>query len=399
MRVGIPKLESGERLPDYAGAGVVNLMQSVAVECGAAGPGYPPLGLTLPRALGEARNLVLLVIDGMGDALLQAAGQGTQLLAHRAGMLTSVFPSTTATAVTTLLTGLAPAQHGLTGWHMYLAEAGSVLAVLPLTRRVARPADREWPALPPPQALFDQGGLFASVDRRSHVVSPVAITGSAFNRFHTERAIAHAYGVCGELFDCIADIARQGVDRQYVYAYYDGLDSLSHRVGAYGAAAAAELRELDAGFARLLALLDGSDTTLLVTADHGFIDSPEARGIDLAQHPKLEAMLTQPLCGEPRLAYCQVAPERQGAFETYVARTLGHATRCVRSDALLGAGWFGPGTPNPRLAGRIGSHTLVMRENWTIRDWLPGERRYRQIGVHGGVSTREMQVPLIFAHC
>jgi hypothetical protein len=399
MRVGIPELEIGERLPDYAGAGVVNLMQSVAVACGAAGPGYPPLGLALPRALGEARNLVLLVIDGMGDALLQAAGQGTQLLAHRAGTLTSVFPSTTATAVTTLLTGLAPAQHGLTGWHMYFAEAGSVLAVLPLTRRVARPVDREWPALPLLKALFDQRGLFASLGRRSHVVSPAAIADSAFNRFHTAGAIAHAYGVRGELFDCIADIARQGVDRQYVYAYYDGLDSLSHRVGAYGEAAGAELCELDAGFARLLALLDGSDTTLLVTADHGFIDSPETRGIDLAQHPKLEAMLTQPLCGEPRLAYCQVAAERQGAFEAYVARKLGHAARCVRSDALIGAGWFGPGTPNPRLAGRVGSHTLVMRENWTIRDWLPGERRYRQIGVHGGVSTREMQVPLIFAHC
>ena len=88
----------------------------------------------------------------------------------------------------------------------------------------------------------------------------------------------------------------------------------------------------------------------------------------------------------------------RAAFEAYVTRTLGHATRCVRSDALIRAGWFGPGTPNSRLAGRVGTHTLVMRDNWTIRDWLPGERRYRQIGVHGGLSKREMQVPLIVAY-
>ena len=131
---------------------------------------------------------MLLVIDGMGEALLRQAGQGTQLLAHRIGRLTSVFPSTTAAAVTTLLTGLAPAQHGLTGWHMYLAEAGSVLAVLPLLRRVVRPCEHEWPAVPPPKHLFDHRGLFGSLERRSHVVSPEAIADSAFNRFHTRGA-------------------------------------------------------------------------------------------------------------------------------------------------------------------------------------------------------------------
>lgn len=392
-----PTPEIDELLPDYAGGSVLNLMQSVGAACGASGPGYAPLRLAFPRAPGEARNLVLLVIDGMGEALLRQAGQGTQLLAHRIGGLTSVFPSTTAAAVTTLLTGLAPAQHGLTGWHMYLAEAGSVLAVLPLVRRVVRPGEREWPAVPPPEDLFDQRGLFGSLERRSHVVSPAAIADSVFNRYYTGGAQMHAYAERGAMFDCIAEIVRCGAERQYIYAYYDGLDSLSHRVGAYGEAAAAELRELDAGFTRLLEQLQGSDTLVLVTADHGFIDSPATRCIDLAEHPELYAMLTQPLCGEPRVAYCYVEPGRHAAFEAYVTRKLGHATRCVRSEALIGAGWFGPGKPHSRLAGRVGTHTLVMRDNWTMRDWLPGERRYRQIGVHGGLSKLEMQVPLIFA--
>lgn len=393
-----PTLESDEMLPDYAGRSLVNLMQSVAAACGVLAARYAPLTLALPRALGEPRNLLLLVIDGMGEALLQQAGQGTQLLAHRVGTLTSVFPSTTAAAVTTLLTGFAPAQHGLTGWHMHFTEAGSVLAVLPLTRRVVRPYQCEWPALPPPEDLFDCPGLFGSHYRHSHVVSPEAIVDSVFNRFHTRDAHSHAYSGRDALFDCVAEIARGRGERKYIYAYYDGLDSLSHRVGAYGEAAAAELRELDAGFARLLQRIEGSDTIVLVTADHGFIDSPAVRGLDLAEHPELSSMLAQPLCGEPRAAYCYVKPGHLDAFEDYVTRRLGHALRCVRSDVLVRAGWFGPGVPNSRLAGRVGTHTLVMRENWTIRDWLEGERRYRQIGVHGGLSKREMQVPLIAAH-
>lgn len=393
-----PTPETDEMLPDYAGGSLINLMQSVALACGASRSAYAPLSPFLSYALADARTLVLMVIDGMGEALLQQAGQGTQLLAHRVGVLSSVFPSTTAAAVTTLLTAQSPAQHGLTGWHMNFAEAGGVLAVLPLVRRVAQPFEHELPAVPPPKRLFDHRGVFGLLRRRSYVVSPASIANSAFNRFHTRDAKAHAYADRGSMFERIAEIARAGTRRQYIYAYYDELDSLSHRVGAYGEAAAAELRELDAGFARLLERLHGSNTTIIVTADHGFIDSPEARSIDLAQHPELSAMLTLPLCGEPRVAYCYVAQGRRDDFEANVAQTLGHATRCVRSDALVRAGWFGPGAQNARLAGRIGTHSLIMRENWTIRDWLPGERRHRQVGVHGGLSKREMQVPLIVAN-
>ena len=39
-----------------------------------------------------------------------------------------------------------------------------------------------------------------------------------------------------------------------------------------------------------------------------------------------------------------------------------------------------------------------MQENWTIKDWLPGERQHSMLGVHGGISTDEMQVPLVSLH-
>ena len=44
---------------------------------------------------------------------------------------------------------------------------------------------------------------------------------------------------------------------------------------------------------------------------------------------------------------------------------------------------------------RVGDYTLVMKDDWTITDWLPGEKRYALVGVHGGSSVEEMRVPLI----
>jgi hypothetical protein len=65
---------------------------------------------------------------------------------------------------------------------------------------------------------------------------------------------------------------------------------------------------------------------------------------------------------------------------------------------LLQENWFGPGVAHPKLASRIGDFALVMQENWTIKDWLPGERQHSMLGVHGGVSADEMQVPLVSLH-
>ena len=68
---------------------------------------------------------------------------------------------------------------------------------------------------------------------------------------------------------------------------------------------------------------------------------------------------------------------------------------CYRSDQLIAAGWFGPAPYHPRLSTRVGDYTLLMKDNWTIKDWLPEEKRYTMLGVHGGISSNEMRVPLI----
>ena len=104
-----------------------------------------------------------------------------------------------------------------------------------------------------------------------------------------------------------------------------------------------------------------------------------------------------PLCGERRVPYCYVQPGQEAAFEHYVKTRLDHCAGLYRSAELIAQGWFGLGPANPRLAERVGHYALVMKDNYTIKDWIPGEQRYLTVGVHGGVSAAEMYVPLIVA--
>src|SRR5690242_12566250 len=152
--------------PDYAGACLVNLVATIVAARGGE-PRHAPLkDLQLDRGV---RNLVLLIIDGLGDNYLQRHGAGGELARHRRGALTSVFPSTTASAITTSYTGCTPLEHGLTGWFTYFGAAGCVSAALPFRSRgdMALLSTRGVSA----ETIYDAPPFFPALAARSIVVT------------------------------------------------------------------------------------------------------------------------------------------------------------------------------------------------------------------------------------
>ena len=381
----------GDVLPDYSGGSIVNLMVSIGQAFGAEAQPYPPLRILRPASL-TRHNVVLLVIDGLGHEFLLAHRPDGTLAEHLLGRITSVFPSTTASAVTTFLTGMAPQQHAITGWFTYFREIGTVLAVLPFKPRHGGSATAVSAA-----ELLDPKPLFGRIDARSHVVAPRHIVHSEFNTAHNGVARLHGYTTLDELFGAVATLVHERSHRSYVYAYWPELDRLAHEHGTAAAVTVAHLAELDRAFGRFLTRVRGTDTTVIVTADHGFIDARPEQRIELDRHPQLAEQLLLPLCGEPRVAYCYVRADRRDEFCDYVQRHLAEHVGLIDSGRLLDAGYFGIGPPHPRLRERIGDYALIMRQRATIKDWLPGEQRYLHVGVHGGTSAQEMLVPLVVA--
>lgn len=383
---------------DYAGGGIFNLMQSIAQACGAPASDFAQCATLPAERLAAKRHLVLFVIDGLGLPALAALPESSSLRRHRIGSLSSVFPSTTASAITTFMTGLPPSQHALTGWHVQLDEIDEMLAILPMTVRGRRQSPNEAAAdavadLPP--RLFPYRTVFQQMTRDSFIISPQHIAGSSFNAWHARGATTCAYATLPDLFAQLGSSLSEAAAPRYIYAYFPDLDSAAHRFGCASEQALAVLSALDKAFDQFLADAAGADASVIVTADHGFIDAPCERVICLDDHPRLAGWLAHPLSGERRAAYCHVQPAHRGEFADYVRVNLAHAVELHASADLIDAGWFGPPPYSLRLAGRVGDYTLVMKDDWTITDWLPGEKRYPLIGVHGGVSVEEMRVPLI----
>ena len=248
-----------------------------------------------------------------------------------------------------------------------------------------------------PAQLFGLTPLFDRLPLPCHVVSPQPILHSDFNVALSGKAQRHGYETLDEMFAVIAGILRSDAPRSYVYAYWPQLDSLAHEHGIHSDAVAEAFAALDAAFARLLDTAHGSDSLVIVTADHGFIDTTVEATIDLGDHPELRETLLLPLCGEPRMAYAYVRAGRERQFENTVRGRLADRVHLIRSEDVLRQGWLGPGTAHPALQDRLGDYVLIPRGQTILRDWLKGEERHTHIGVHGGLGTAEMLVPLVVA--
>jgi hypothetical protein len=374
--------------PDYTGGGLVNLIASIVAGRGGA-PRHPQLSSLPAGRISAATNVVLFIVDGLGDGYLMRRGAGGELARRRRGALTSVFPPTTASAITTSYTGCTPLEHGLTGWFTYFGAAGCVSAALPFRSRGDNLSLRERGVTP--ALAYPQRSLFSALPVRSIVVTYRQIIDSDYNVRHCEGAERYAYETLEGLVLETEKAVKSGPERKFVYAYWPWYDTVSHQHGSESAQAAAELEKVDAAFARLLARLSGTDTLVLATADHGFMDSQPEDSLELPA--SLASQLRFPLCGERRVAYCYVHSEKD--FLQRASDHFGQRAEVRPSRELLDEGWFGPGRAHPSFAERIGDVALVMRGNYTVKDWTPGESRHLHIGNHGGTSESEMMIPLI----
>ncbi len=383
-------------LPDYNGGSIVNLMASLQMGLGGEEHAYVPLRQLSPDRVAQYRQVILWVIDGLGYEYLRAHPEAVYLNAALEDRMTSVYPPTTATAITTFLTGDAPQQHGLTGWFVYFKELGSVLSVLPGRARYGGPA-------------YGSGGIDVAgllnhtpfADRigvESYSLSPMHIVDSPFNLAHQGAATLIGYSSLPDLCAKTLEIARQPGNR-YLYLYWPELDSIGHRSGIWSQEAKRHLLELDQAFHNLNQSLQGSDSLLIVCADHGQVDSSPAQDLVLNQHPLLSKSLILPLCGEPRSAYCYLRCGEEARFEEAVARLPEGLVSSHHSTALIENNWYGLGQPHPRLSERVGDRVMLMHKQATIRDWLVQEKPYSMVGVHGGLSSAELWVPLVMASC
>jgi predicted AlkP superfamily pyrophosphatase or phosphodiesterase len=382
-------MKSTSFLPDYTGNSIVNLMSSIRAIYGNDHL-YPVLdGFDI--APFKEKNIVFIVVDALGYNYLMEYGDDTFLKNYTIRKMTSVFPSSTASAYISLITGVAPQQHGLTGWFMYLRETGIITSILPFITKAGGIPLRNVPFTD----IFEQDTVFMGLDADSYSIIHKSYVNSQCSASITKGAKKKAYSDIKGFFTNIEKILDSGVSRKFIFAYWDQIDKIAHEKGIKSNESIEELKKIDAEISRLALLLDKYNAALIVTSDHGMVDSSERDTVRLADHPLLKDTLILPFTGDPRVAYCYVKSGMEMEFERYVTKNLEEYCDIYKSRDIIEKGFFGLYEPNRKLYQRTGDYTLVMKKNYMIRESLSGEKNKELIGIHGGLTDDEMFTPLI----
>jgi len=378
-------------------AGVLNFVDLVRAVLHLAGAEGIELGRgagELAAGIGPAEHYVLILIDGMGMDLLARLPAEGFLRSHLTGQLQSVFPSTTATALTALATAQWPCAHGVPGWWTYLERFHVSATTLPFVERfTGRPLDRFGVRA---EDLYPVPSLWSGLKHAPVSVVPARIADSVFNRYASGRTPQAGYAAISEAIAAIRDRLMQAAQPTLTYLYLPQIDSLCHKKGTAHQAVADLLASLERQLAELAGGLAGR-ARVVVTADHGFLDTPEDSRFILTEDDELVSELVCPPTGDPTVPIFHVRPGREEAFVQGFAGRFGEAFALIAPEEAETLRLFGPEPPSPVLRRRLGSFVGIAVQPAAICYQPAGEQAHVHAAVHAGLSRNEMLIPLILA--
>ncbi|MFK8024457.1 MAG: alkaline phosphatase family protein [Ilumatobacter sp.] len=361
-------------IPDYAGANVRGIVPALL------GPGSwasdsPPW---MPDAVRAADAVVMLVLDGLGwDQLQDHAALAPTLMSMQGRSIHTVAPTTTATALSSITTGLTPGEHGIVGYRMALG--GDVMNVL--RWQVGDQAVRR--SHPPRDVQSFEPFLGEEVP----VVAQGELQNSAFSEAHLRGCRPVGWRAPSSIAVEAAAQVRAG--EKFVYCYYNGIDKIAHERG-FGPFYDAELRFSDALVADLLEALPAG-TALIVTADHGQVHVG-----DRIVHPSDELLGGVTMqSGEGRFRWLHCRPHDIASVADQAGSAHGDVAWVATKEQMLDEGWFGA-TVSPPIRRRLGDVALCAHEPVSFHEDADSGP-FELVCRHGSLTSAEVNVPLVGA--
>lgn len=322
------------------------------------------------------KNVVLMLFDGMGDSILNKHSDVAGfLLKNNKAVISSVFPTTTTAATTTVESGLSPIEHGWLGWALYFGNIDKTVCLFPNT-------------------VFRGEGMAAdyNVAERNLAYKSVfeQIEEATSNKVKTyeisEFADIKAKNV-DEICELVENITKENGEK-YIYTYLKQPDYDMHNLGTEHIKIKNHIQKIND---RLMQMCDNlQDTLVIITADHGHVDVEWAF---LPDYPDIWACLERIPSIEARALTFFVKDGKKEEFAYLFNKYFANDYELISKDDVIKNKLFGEGSPHPLAYSFVGDYLAVAKGKLAL-DVSP----YRE-GVfksaHAGTTAEEYNIPLI----
>jgi hypothetical protein len=353
-----------------------------------------PAAGSAPHGVGEGYpdHVIFVLVDGLGMNAVERLPDGSFLRGHVALEMRALFPTSTAPVLTSLATGLWPAEHGIGGWWSYLPAHGVTATVLPFIERFGKRPLGEFGVSG--DDVLRRPTLARRYRRDTLSYFPSYIAESVYTRYSTGGTEARGYAGITSALDAVLAHSALAKAPSFTYLYLPQFDAAEHEHGPYAAKPSRVLRRLDAALARWRERLPPS-ARVVISADHGQIATPRTCVVELHSDDPLMSMLIAPPDGDGRAPRFHVRPGAQEAFVEQFRARIGGRYVLLTIEEVEYLALFGPRPIAPDVRERFGDLQAIPLDDTLLvygegaEPWLPGN--------HGALSPEEMRIPLIVA--
>ena len=361
------------------------------------------------------KNIIFFLIDAFGFYQWKKYGNKIPLfkkIDDKKSLypITAVFPSTTASALNTINSGLTPAEHGLFEWTLYMPEIDKTILTLPFSDIAVNKRNSLLKEKIDPKILFNFPTIYQKLEKENincfSFLDRIYKNG-CYAKLTRKGSEAFSFVNFSDLTVKLRDQINKAAGRNFFFIYWDKLDTLAHKYGPDSDSCKVELAKISylllTEFVQKLSKKTRKETLLIFSADHGQIGINPKEVIYLnkdkfimenfKKDKKREIILPT---GGPRSVFLHIKKSKLDEVFLYLKDKLQKKADVLLMEEAIKLGLFGKNKISPRFRKRLGDLLILPHKNYTIwREYK--KKKFKYLGHHGGLSREEMVIP--FAIC
>ena len=336
----------------------------------------------------QYKNIVLIILDGMGEHILKNISPNGFLNKNHLTTVTSVCPSTTTAAITTYYSGKPPIETGWIAMSQYFKEYGRAIEML---RKIDSYTGESIPK--DKIDIFDlikYTPVYEQIEKASPGVKAYEIN-PTFCESRSKRNIKA--DTVENMCDAIQAIC-ENKDKNFILAYSDKPDTLLHKYGCTSNEVKDFVLKSEEQIQKMCKNLNKENTLVLVSADHGHKDIEKVYKI--TELEELQKCFIMPPTLESRAITFWIKEDKKVEFERIFKEKFNKDFMLFTKQEFLKKEFLGTGEQHIKIDDFIGNYIAISIGSSIIKlgTYLSKEKKDKK-STHCGFTSEEMEVPVI----